>query len=168
MATLSFVDVGVFLAIYAFTRFQIGGGGSSASRLWYNKNKPGWAPPGWMFPVVWETIYIAYATSFFIFTRGAIESSWQLWLGFVAYFLHMMGNKYWSVAFWDMKKPKVALFILLLIMFPTAITIVISMMVDPSYDLYVLSGCLIIGGIVWLCVAAMLNIYWVYNDFPTK
>lgn len=143
---VSYVVVAVALCL-------VGGIGARATEIgpWYrNLSKPSWNPPDWMFPVVWTTIYL--------FIIAAVGGAWNeatqlqkiqiLWVTGINFVL----NTVWSVLFFTLKKPSLALFEVVLLWLSIISMIVVLGSVAQIY------GLLLLPYIIWVSVAMMLNI----------
>lgn len=131
----------------------VGGIGAKATEIgpWYrNLAKPRWNPPDWVFPVVWTTIYL--------FIIAAVGGAWNeatalqktqiLWVTVVNFVL----NTLWSVLFFTLKRPLLALFEVILLWLSIVSMIVVLATVAQIY------GLLLAPYILWVSVAMMLNI----------
>lgn len=143
---VSYVVVAVALCL-------VGGIGARATEIgpWYrNLSKPRWNPPDWVFPVVWTTIYL--------FIIAAVGGAWNeatqlqkvqiLWVTGINFVL----NTVWSVLFFTLKKPSLALLEVVLLWLSIISMIVVLGNVAQFY------GLLLVPYIVWVSVAMMLNI----------
>lgn len=138
---------------------------SKDRKSWYDENKPSWAVPGYMFPFVWTLMYSALTIAMYYFTRNVQPDSWNIITGVTLYIFHILCNKLWSVAFWNMRSPFYAGLILL---FPTILSacgLVVAFIVNQSGLFWVPVMCLSIY-VAWLFYAAAINIYWINNNLP--
>ncbi len=123
---------------------------------YYEDHKPHFAPPNYVFPIVWSILYVALTIGAFYFLQNTVPDTWQYILGFVMFMIHIVFNKLWSVVFWDFKNPSAALGILLGVLIPTGIVWLVASIVNQTglYYVNVIMLCLMIP---WLLFAAALN-----------
>lgn len=147
------VFVGLPVAV-AFMGTLVSGG---ADTEWYKElNKPSWTPPGWVFPIMWTTLYILMGVA-----------SWLVWKegGFAAqgyplgaYIIQLALNFLWTPIFFGMHRPGFALVEIVLLWLAIAVTIYLFLPVNP------IAAYLLIPYIGWVTVATSLNCYiWMYN-----
>ena len=157
------------LGLAAFNYAQFGH--APVSQVWYNKQRPAWAPPGWVFPLAWFLLYAMTTVAGYYFLHMVPSDSWQLTAGFTLYTIHMVANKLWSVFFWpsndgSKRGPLIALLILVLIMLPTGLAFLIVAGID-NFPLYQVPVALFSVYMAWLVYATFLNAYWVMHKIPT-
>ncbi len=78
----------------------------SVQSPWYDEVKPSFAPPSWVFPVVWTTLYIAIAIAF---AKSIVGDPAFLTILHVA---NLALNVAWCYTFFGKQMPKEALGIL--------------------------------------------------------
>lgn len=114
---------------------------------WYRDlNKPWWTPPGFVFPLVWVTLYVAM--SYAAMRVALIEGSQQA-LAFWA--LQIAFNTLWSPVFFGLKRMRAAMVILGCLWAAVALTLVSFALIDQ------LAGLLIAPYLVWVTIAGALN-----------
>lgn len=123
------------------------------------KRRPSFAPPAWIFPLVWTILYAMLTVAIFFFTKYTPTDSWQLITGTVVFVIHIFVNKWWGVVFWDWKRPGVALFLLVGIMLPTIVFFLVLCCLNTEFFYVPVIMCGIY--IVWLLFATVLNVYYV-------
>ncbi len=111
-------------------------------------NKPFFAPPGWIFPVVWTLLFTLMAvSSYIVMSKGAPNRKKAL----ATYFAHLPVNFLWSVIFFGMQNFMLAfLWILLLLAWVICYTC-------EFFKTGRLAGLLQIPYIAWVSFAAVLN-----------
>jgi tryptophan-rich sensory protein len=81
---------------------------------WYESlQKPALTPPDWIFGPVWTVLYIMIFTSIFLFVKNHKKTT-----GFGIYFLiviHLLANFSWTVLFFGMQNPGLALIDIILL-----------------------------------------------------
>ena len=117
---------------------------------WYSTiSKPHFNPPDWIFAPVWLTLYFFMAIAI-----------WLIWLNpkktekiFYLYFIHLVVNASWSVAFFGLHQILVSLVIIGLIIF-----LVVSL-IKLYYPINKMSAFLMTPYLLWLGYAFVLNFY---------
>lgn len=140
-------------AVVAVAICIVGGIGARATEIgpWYRDlSKPRWNPPDWVFPVVWTTIYL--------FIIVAVGGAWNeatplqktqiFWVTAINFLL----NTLWSVVFFTMKKPLLALVEVLLLWLSILVMMVVLWGVSTLY------GALLVPYLLWVSVAMLLNL----------
>jgi benzodiazapine receptor len=111
---------------------------------WYaTLNKPRWTPPGWVFPVVWTSLYILMAASA---TRVAGHGqSTALWSVQIAL------NTLWTPIFFGLHRMRSALIVMGFLWAAVAATMVSFFSVDW------IAGLMFVPYLIWVSIAATLN-----------
>jgi len=123
---------------------------SGYSNAWFAAlDKPAFMPPGWMFGLVWTTLYtlmgVALAS---ILTAGrSPERTTALGL----FFAQLLANFAWSPIFFGARMVEVGL-LTILVMFVLAVTAAWRF-----GRIRALAGWLLLPYLAWLCLAAALN-----------
>lgn len=131
--------------------------GVDTSTYYHELIKPGFAPPGIVFPIVWTILYILMGTSSYIIlsqkknnskTKDAMFYYWaQLGLNFL-----------WSILFFGFQLRLTALIDLILLL------VFVVIMVYKFYQIKPISAYLNIPYIIWLIYAGILNYFiWFIN-----
>jgi tryptophan-rich sensory protein len=100
--------LGLFI-VAAFAAAAVGGvaTGSSVTTWYLTINKPSWNPPGWVFGPVWSALYLMMAVA-----------AWRVWLRRTEpgapltlrlWFVQLGLNLLWSVLFFGLRRPDLAL-----------------------------------------------------------
>jgi tryptophan-rich sensory protein len=115
---------------------------------WYeNLDKPVWTPPGFVFPLVWVTLYIAM--SYAAMRVAQVDGSQQA-LAFWA--VQIAFNTLWSPVFFGLRRMRPAMIILACLWVAVALTMVSFYRIDP------LSGMLLAPYLLWVTIAGALNL----------
>jgi benzodiazapine receptor len=114
---------------------------------WYDSLiKPVWTPPGWVFPVVWTTLYLsmAYAAMRVAGLPGAGQALafWALQIAF---------NTLWTPVFFGLHRVKAGMIIILFLWSAVAATTASFMMLDQ------IAGLLMLPYLLWVTIASALN-----------
>lgn len=115
---------------------------------WYDKlDKPVWTPPGFVFPLVWVTLYISM--SYAAMRVALIDGSQQalaLWAMQIAF------NTLWSPVFFGLRRMRAAMIILCCMWVAVALTTVSFYLIDPF------AGALLAPYLLWVTIAGALNL----------
>jgi translocator protein len=118
--------------------------------VWYRKlKKPSWRPPDWLFGPVWLVLYISIAVSGWLVWRQAGFDGAALALS--VYVLQLLLNGLWSVAFFGVRRPDLALLEILCLWLSIIATIALFHQIQ-STAAYVL-----IPYVLWVTFAVALN-----------
>lgn len=113
--------------------------------------KPPFAPPGWLFPVVWTILFVLMGiSSYIIFTSDAPLAERKQSLQFYA--IQLFFNFFWSIIFFNLKAYNFAfiwLIALLILIFSTAISF---------YRISKPAAYLLIPYFLWVLFAGYLNL----------
>jgi tryptophan-rich sensory protein len=123
---------------------------SGSENGWYMAlAKPELNPPGWVFPVVWTTLYImiGLALAMIVHARGANGRGVAIGL-FAAQFLL---NLSWTPLFFGAHKVRLALFVIIAILFLAIATTVAFSRIRKG------AAWLMVPYLVWLSFAGVLN-----------
>ncbi len=115
---------------------------------WYEElDKPDWSPPGFVFPLVWTTLYIlmAYAAMRVALLPGSGQAL-ALWAAQIAF------NTLWSPVFFGLKRMRAAFFVLIALWIAVMLTMVAFWALDP------VAGLLFLPYLIWVSLAGLLNL----------
>ena len=117
---------------------------------WYRRlAKPVWRPPDWLFGPVWLLLYISIAFSGWLVWRKAEPDEAVLALGIYA--LQLLLNGLWSVVFFGLRRPDLAVLEILGLWLSIVATIAVFAAVDARAAL------LLVPYLLWVSFAALLN-----------
>lgn len=123
--------------------------------VWYDGlAKPRWTPPGWLFPLVWTTLYICMALA--AMRVAGIAGSGQA-LAFWA--LQIALNTLWTPVFFGLHRMRAALVVMAGLWLAVAATTVSFLLLDA------VAGLLFLPYLVWVSIAGALN-YTVWRMNP--
>jgi len=122
---------------------------------WYRElEKPPWNPPDWVFPVTWSILYVLMSYSA---ARVALLPDNGIAMAFWA--LQISLNTLWTPVFFGLHRIRMGFFILTALWFAVAGTLIAFFVLD------VISGLLFLPYLVWVSIAASLNLYvWKLNS----
>lgn len=117
-------------------------------------NKPAFAPPGWLFPVVWTILYLLMGTaSYLVVSSGQNQDTALLFYGLQLFF-----NFFWSVLFFNLGQYLFAFMWLILLWLLILKTIILFFPVSKA------AGYLMIPYLLWVTFAGYLNYaVWLLN-----
>ncbi len=139
-----------------FTAAAIGGAATSEGvRDWYPLlRKPSWTPPGWLFGPAWTLLYAMMSVA-----------AWRIWLlrpapatrtALILFFSQLALNALWSILFFGLRRPDLALLEIL------ALWLLLAATQRTFWRLDRMAGLLWAPYLAWVTFAAVLNaaIWW--------
>ena len=143
-----FISIGIPLAVGAVSALLSMGGMKDFDAI----QKPPLSPPGWLFPIVWTVLYILMGISCYRAVRSNADSE-EKNEALKLYFIQLAINFLWSILFFSFKLYSFSAMWLLLLLATVVITAL------KFYKIDKISAYLFIPYILWLLLAAYLNIY---------
>ena len=142
----------VFLVALAGSFFTSQNSGSQ----WYNSIKPSITPPNFVFPIVWNILFLLIALSlYFAWTsikKNKTKKSKSSRDSIALFFgINLFLNLLWSFLFFAMKLPAFAFFELIILW------ISILALIFVTYKIRKLSAYLLIPYALWIAFAGVLN-----------
>lgn len=130
----------------------------NSSSLYGTLNKPFFAPPAIVFPIVWTILYILMGLAAYrIFMKnklGAKDND-----SYFTYLLQLLLNYFWSIVFFRFKLYGVSFILAVILLIMVIITTIKFFKVDK------VAGFLMIPYILWLSFASVLAYYvWYLNE----
>jgi len=124
---------------------------------WYKTlNKPFFTPPNWIFSPVWISLFILMGISLFFVWR--MQGHPRLRIALLFFFVQLILNVLWSVAFFGLRSPLLGLIDIILLWIAILFTILNFLKVSKF------AGVLLIPYFLWVSFAAVLNFFlWVLN-----
>ena len=139
---------------WIFAAFLLGSGAAAASGAvfkpgsWYDGLKrPRWTPPGWVFPVVWTTLYILMAWAA---TRVALRP--ENGTALALYAAQIALNTLWTPVFFGLKRMATGLVVVVVMWIFVAATMWAFFQLDTW------AGVLFIPYLMWATAATGLNL----------
>jgi tryptophan-rich sensory protein len=118
---------------------------------WYaSLVKPSWTPPNWVFPVVWNILYVMMAVSLWLLW-GCTGEPRAIRTAVVLFFLQLALNAIWSPVFFVLHHTKAALVIIAIMAIAIAATIV------AAWRPHRIAAMLLVPYLAWVLYAASLN-----------
>ncbi|MEL6421112.1 MAG: TspO/MBR family protein [Pseudomonadota bacterium] len=134
-------------------------GAKFAPGEWYDAiAKPDWTPPGWVFPVVWTTLYVFIAIAgTLVFTA---RTSGKL-LPLTIWFAQIAVNGLWSAVFFGMRRIDAALLVVGLLV------LLVALFIRYAYRHSPVASILFVPYLAWVSTAFALNLHvWALNGWP--
>ena len=125
---------------------------------WYKTlNKPFFTPPNWIFSPVWISLFILMGISLFFVWRR--QGHPQLRIALFFFFVQLILNVLWSVAFFGLRSPLLGLMDIVLLWIGILLTIQNFSKVSKF------AGVLLLPYLLWVSFAALLNFsLWFLNS----
>lgn len=121
---------------------------------WYaDLAKPTWNPPDWLFGPVWSILYLLIGISIYLYWQNAPQS--QVKLGLEVAGLQLLLNAFWSILFFGLHNPGLALIAIGMLWLATLLNIAL-------FQSQRAAGLLLVPYWLWITFAAALN-YAVYQ-----
>ena len=130
------------------TIFTIG-----AISTWYTTlNKPPFNPPNWLFGPVWTILYTLMGISAYIVYRKGLNSN-NVKEALNIFWLQLFLNSLWSIIFFGMKNPPLALIEIIFMWIAILVTII------KFYKISKTASYLLIPYLLWVSFASILNLF---------
>jgi tryptophan-rich sensory protein len=112
---------------------------------------PPFAPPGWLFPVVWTILYTLMGiSSYLVYTSDAPKE--QISIALTLYGVQLAVNFFWSIIFFNLRAYLFAFFWLVLLWVLIILTIVSFWRISKT------AGILMLPYLLWVTFAGYLNL----------
>jgi tryptophan-rich sensory protein len=140
----------VIFALLTLAAATVGGLASARAADYYaSLSPPSWAPPGWLFGVVWTPLYVLIAVAPWLVWRErghhAVDAAITVWA------VQLVLNALWTWIFFAWEKPGAALVEIIVLLVVIAGTIVLFARVST------LAAALLVPYLVWVAFATVLN-----------
>ena len=124
---------------------------------WYaTLKKPFFNPPNWIFSPVWISLFILMGISLFFVWRRTDHPKFKI--AFFFFFVQLIFNVLWSIAFFGLKSPLLGLIDIILLWIAILLTIQNFLKISKF------AGVLLIPYLLWVSFAALLNFsLWILN-----
>ena len=125
--------------------------------IYQQLKQPPFAPPGWVFPIIWTVLFILMGiASYRIYLKGTENPDVKNALAF--YGLQLIVNFFWTIIFFRLGQRGLAFIWLLILWILIAITTI------RFYKINRIAGYLMIPYILWVSFAGVLNYFiWQLN-----
>ena len=141
------ISLGIPLAVGGLSALVSGGFGER----YQNLKQPPFAPPGWLFPIVWSILYLLMGYAAYRVWVSPAEKTKKIpaW-GF--YIAQLLLNFLWSPIFFRLEMRLTAFFIMLALWVAIALTLRFFSQIDEF------AGDLLLPYLLWVTFAAYLNL----------
>lgn len=120
---------------------------------WYSTlNKPGFAPPNWLFGPVWVILYLLMGFSLYLIWNKGLNKK-EVKIGMALFAIQLFLNAIWSPIFFGMHALQLSFNVILLMWFFIFLTIV------RFYSISKPAAYLLIPYIGWVSIATVLNYF---------
>lgn len=124
--------------------------GSETNGDWYNSVKSDITPPNYVFPIVWNILFLLIAFSLYFAWVSAKDKKDKIRVGFL-FGLNLVANVFWSYLYFGMHNPLLAFYDLIIIWF----SILNAMYL--LWDINRKSSWLLLPYLLWVSFAGVLN-----------
>jgi tryptophan-rich sensory protein len=121
---------------------------------WYKDNKPTITPPNYVFPIVWNILFVLIAISLFLAWTKAKNNKEKRKVD-ILFAINLFLNFIWSLLFFTLKNPLLA-FIELIVLWISILVMIIMLWKISKTASYLLMPYLI-----WVSLAAILNFLFI-------
>lgn len=128
----------------------IGGAATDIGPWYFNLIKPAWQPPDWAFGPIWTVLYITTGIASVRAWRLGDELQRSNFL--LALQINCVFNVFWSVLFFKMQRPDVALIEVVVFWLSIVPLVLLPLRYSPK------SSLLMLPYLAWVSVAAYLNL----------
>lgn len=122
---------------------------------YYNLTKPPLAPPDWIFPPVWSTLYFSMLVALLLYLFKPSQNKKS---GYIYFIAQLILNFLWTPTFFYLQNIVLALIVIILL------DIFVILTIKSFYKISKISGLILIPYLLWILFATYLNIgYLVLN-----
>ena len=113
-------------------------------------NKPAFAPPGWLFPVVWTILYVLMGIASYLVLESNADKT-EILEGMILYGYQLVVNFFWPIFFFQFQ------WYLFSFIWLVALWVLIIMTMIEFYQVSKTAAYLLIPYLVWVTFAGCLN-----------
>ena len=140
----------IIAATLALVTAMVGGSITVLDSWYYSLQQPSWAPPDYMFGIIWTTIFALIALAGFLgWQKAPSRRTAEIVLGLFA--LNGFLNLSWSFLFFRMERPDLAFYELIALWLSILALVIFCGRFSKSASL------LLVPYLVWVTIAGMLN-----------
>ena len=140
----------IIAATLALVTAMVGGSITVLDSWYYSLQQPTWAPPDYMFGIIWTTIFALIALAGFLgWQKAPSRRTAEIVLGLFA--LNGFLNLSWSFLFVRMERPDLAFYELIALWLSILALVIFCGRFSKSASL------LLVPYLVWVTIAGMLN-----------
>jgi len=146
-----FIYITICVVVCLIIGFLASTATQSSVNTWYpTLNKPSFNPPNWLFAPVWTVLYILMGISAGLVWAKGFHHKWVK-TGLYHFGFQLLLNALWSMAFFGLRNPFLALLIIL------ALLVLLSLTIRWFYIVSKGAALLLVPYLVWVCFATALN-----------
>ena len=149
LSKIKLITISIFIALLFGIMGSLLGDTTSGYKM---LNTPSFAPPGYIFPIVWTTLYILMGISSYIIYVSNNKNKKN---ALILYTIQLIINSLWTFFFFNLGLLLFSFWWIILII------VLVSLMIYNFYKIKPISAYLQIPYLVWLTFAAFLN-YSIY------
>ena len=140
----------IIAATLALITALVGGSITVLDSWYYSLQQPGWAPPDYMFGIIWTTIFALIALAGFLgWQKAPNRRTAEIMLGLFA--LNGFLNLSWSFLFFRLERPDLAFYELIALWLSIVALVIFCGRFSKSASL------LLLPYLVWVTIAGVLN-----------
>lgn len=117
---------------------------------WYQSVRPNITPPNWIFPIVWNILFLLIALSLYFAWISAEDRKDKIRIGLL-FGLNLFANAFWSYLYFGMHAPLLAFYDLIIIWMSTLNAMYLLWDIDRK------SSWLLLPYLLWISFAGILN-----------
>ena len=126
---------------------------SPAVMTWYaTLQKPGFAPPNWIFAPVWTILYLLMGISLYLVWREGWDKK-EVKKGMIVFFIQLALNAAWSIIFFGLQLPFYAFVEIIFLWFSIYLTMLLFSNVSRK------AAYLFVPYLLWVSFALVLNYF---------
>ena len=123
---------------------------NSVNSNWYQSSKPSFTPPNYVFPIVWNILFLLIAFSLYFSWTNCKSRKQRAQIAW-AFGLNLFFNALWSILFFKLQMPLLAFLDLALIIITLIVMLAFTSRISKT------AFWLLIPYLAWLLFAAVLN-----------
>ena len=121
----------------------------STSSTWYQQIKPSITPPNWIFPIVWNILFLLIGLSLYLsWISSNIKEKQKV---AIAFGINFVLNILWSILYFGFRNTLFAFYEIIFLIISIASMIYVTYKIDKK------SAYLLIPYLLWVCFASILN-----------
>jgi len=128
---------------------------TNTDTAWYDSIKPEITPPNWVFPIVWNVLFVLIALSLY-FSWANSKNKKDKEKIILAFGINFILNIFWSVLYFTLKNPFVALLEIFVLWSS------IMFMIYVTYGISKKAAYLLVPYLLWVSFATILNYLTVF------
>ncbi len=136
----------VYLTVFIGSTFT----SQSVDSTWYDSIKPSITPPNYIFPIVWNILFLLISLSIYFSWISAKNASTKKSIA-ILFGINLFFNMFWSFAFFSQQNPQGAFAILIALWLSILSLLILTWRINKT------STYLLVPYLVWVTFAGVLN-----------